>query len=74
VKEFGSPCQNFVPQCVRDAGRSGRAHGKRISLNAALRDCKTCDIQDPYQIITWVPPEGGGGPIMTACEGAALSI
>ena len=24
--------------------------------------CKACDIQDPYQIITWVPPEGGGGP------------
>jgi electron-transferring-flavoprotein dehydrogenase len=24
--------------------------------------CKTCDIMDPYQIIEWVPPEGGGGP------------
>jgi electron-transferring-flavoprotein dehydrogenase len=24
--------------------------------------CKTCDIRDPYQIITWVPPEGGNGP------------
>jgi len=24
--------------------------------------CKTCDIMDPYQIIRWVPPEGGGGP------------
>jgi len=24
--------------------------------------CKTCDIADPYGIITWVPPEGGGGP------------
>ncbi|MEM8997842.1 MAG: 4Fe-4S dicluster domain-containing protein, partial [Acidobacteriota bacterium] len=24
--------------------------------------CKTCDIADPYQIINWVPPEGGGGP------------
>ena len=24
--------------------------------------CKTCDIMDPYQIITWVTPEGGGGP------------
>jgi len=22
--------------------------------------CKTCDIQDPYQILDWVPPEGGG--------------
>jgi electron-transferring-flavoprotein dehydrogenase len=24
--------------------------------------CKTCDISDPYQIINWVTPEGGGGP------------
>jgi electron-transferring-flavoprotein dehydrogenase len=24
--------------------------------------CKTCDVMDPYQIIDWVPPEGGGGP------------
>jgi electron-transferring-flavoprotein dehydrogenase len=24
--------------------------------------CKTCDIMDPYQIIDWVTPEGGGGP------------
>jgi electron-transferring-flavoprotein dehydrogenase len=24
--------------------------------------CKTCDIRDPYEIIWWVPPEGGGGP------------
>ncbi|MFM8392377.1 MAG: 4Fe-4S dicluster domain-containing protein, partial [Acidobacteriota bacterium] len=24
--------------------------------------CKTCDIIDPYQIIDWVTPEGGGGP------------
>ena len=25
--------------------------------------CKTCDIADPYQIITWVPPQGGEGPV-----------
>jgi hypothetical protein len=24
--------------------------------------CKTCDIKDPSQNITWVTPEGGGGP------------
>ena len=27
--------------------------------------CKTCDIADPYQIITWTPPEGGEGPDYT---------
>jgi len=64
VKEFGSPCQNFCPANVYEMLDDPSApHGKRISLNAAnCVHCKTCDIQDPYQIITWVPPEGGGGP------------
>ena len=36
---------------------------KQITVNFAnCVHCKTCDIMDPYQIITWVPPEGGGGP------------
>jgi electron-transferring-flavoprotein dehydrogenase len=64
VKEFGSPCQNFCPanvyEMVEDASQP---NGKRISLNPSnCVHCKTCDIADPYQIITWVPPEGGGGP------------
>src|SRR5246127_4971292 len=64
VKEYGGPCQNFCPanvyELVEDATQP---HGKRISLNPAnCVHCKTCDIADPYQIITWVPPEGGGGP------------
>jgi electron-transferring-flavoprotein dehydrogenase len=64
IKEFGSPCQNFCPANVYEMlDDSSAPHGKRISLNAAnCVHCKTCDIQDPYQIITWVPPEGGGGP------------
>jgi electron-transferring-flavoprotein dehydrogenase len=37
--------------------------GKQIHLNPSnCVHCKTCDIMDPYEIITWVPPEGGGGP------------
>ena len=36
---------------------------KQIHLNPSnCVHCKTCDIMDPYEIITWVPPEGGGGP------------
>src|SRR5271167_1028875 len=64
VKEFGNPCQNFCPANVYEmVDDSTQPNGKRISLNAAnCVHCKTCDIADPYQIITWVPPEGGGGP------------
>ena len=37
--------------------------GKRLQINASnCVHCKTCDIMDPYGVITWVPPEGGGGP------------
>ena len=64
IKEFGSPCQNFCPANVYEMVDDAREpNGKRISLNPSnCVHCKTCDIADPYQIITWVPPEGGGGP------------
>ena len=64
VKEFGSPCQNFCPANVYEmVDDATQPNGKRISLNPSnCVHCKTCDIADPYQIITWVPPEGGGGP------------
>jgi electron-transferring-flavoprotein dehydrogenase len=64
LEEFGNPCQNFCPANVYEMVEDGQQPGgKRISLNPSnCVHCKTCDIQDPYQIITWVPPEGGGGP------------
>jgi electron-transferring-flavoprotein dehydrogenase len=64
VREFGSPCQNFCPANVYEmVDDASQPNGKRISLNPSnCVHCKTCDISDPYQIITWVPPEGGGGP------------
>ncbi len=64
VREFGSPCQHFCPANVYEMLDDPAApNGKRISLNPSnCVHCNTCDIQDPYQIITWVPPEGGGGP------------
>ncbi len=38
----------------------------KLQINASnCVHCKTCDIMDPYGIITWVPPEGGGGPEYT---------
>jgi electron-transferring-flavoprotein dehydrogenase len=64
VTEFGNPCQNFCPANVYEMEEAADApKGKQIHLNPSnCVHCKTCDIMDPYEIITWVPPEGGGGP------------
>ncbi|HET9742928.1 MAG TPA: electron transfer flavoprotein-ubiquinone oxidoreductase [Terriglobales bacterium] len=62
--EYGNPCQHFCPAKVYEmVEASDVPNGKQIHVNFAnCVHCKTCDIMDPYQIITWVPPEGGGGP------------
>ncbi len=64
VREFGNPCKNFCPANVYEmVEASDTPSGLQIHLNASnCVHCKTCDIMDPYEIITWVPPEGGGGP------------
>jgi electron-transferring-flavoprotein dehydrogenase len=64
VTEFGNPCQHFCPANVYEMEEDASApNGKVIHLNPSnCVHCKTCDIMDPYEIITWVPPEGGGGP------------
>ena len=64
VEEFGNPCQHFCPASVYEMEDAADVPGgKKLRINASnCVHCKTCDIMDPYQIITWVPPEGGGGP------------
>jgi electron-transferring-flavoprotein dehydrogenase len=57
--EYGNPCQRFCPAFVYEWDREK----KRVNINASnCVHCKTCDIADPYQIIDWTVPEGGGGP------------
>jgi electron-transferring-flavoprotein dehydrogenase len=58
---FGGPSARYCPagvyEWVEEAGQP------RYVINAQnCVHCKTCDIKDPNQNITWVPPEGGGGP------------
>ena len=59
--EFGNPCENFCPANVYEMVETGGTRRLQINFSNCVH-CKTCDIMDPYQIIDWVPPEGGGGP------------
>jgi electron-transferring-flavoprotein dehydrogenase len=59
--EYGNPCQYFCPAAVYEP--AVEKDGFKLKISAAnCVHCKTCDIADPYQIIDWVVPEGGGGP------------
>jgi len=66
--EYGNPCRYFCPAAVYEPmfEKNGDAVEGRLQINFTnCVHCKTCDIIDPYQIITWVPPQGGEGPVYT---------
>ena len=67
AEEYGNPCESFCPaavyEMVDDPANPGR---KELFIHHEnCVHCKTCDIADPYQVITWTPPEGGEGPDYT---------
>ncbi|MFQ5513321.1 MAG: 4Fe-4S dicluster domain-containing protein [Myxococcota bacterium] len=67
AEEYDNPCEHFCPaavyEMIDDEMRPGRK--KLVIHHENCVHCKTCDIADPYQVITWTTPEGGDGPDYT---------
>ncbi len=64
TEEYGNPCEHFCPAAVYEMiPDTENADRKKLLIHHEnCVHCKTCDITDPYQVITWTPPEGGEGP------------
>ena len=65
-EEYQNPCTRFCPANVYEMEIDEETGNPTLKLNFSnCVHCKTCDIKDPFENITWVPPEGGGGPKYT---------
>ena len=63
MQTYAAPETRFCPARVYEYKECEETGAPELVINAQnCVHCKTCDIKDPTQNITWVTPQGGGGP------------